>query len=173
MKPEEAIKGLAEEARRIGHQHADQASAWERTLEAKAELLQAIIDAVKPALQAICSRVVLKKETPGGERADVVATWTGIRIAGGLGDARALYLTVGGVLMEVDYIWGGGWEWQGKWCPQTVRHTITEFDIEPMIESLTQALVAQAKGGAQKRTELLQVHAVQLQAVATLLRGIR
>jgi len=173
MKPEEAIRGLAEEARRIGKQHSDQASAWEKALKAKAEFLLAIIDAIRPALPAICSRVVLKKDAPDGRRGDQAATWTGVCVAGGLGDARALYLNSEGVLVEVDYIWGGGWEWEGKWCPLTVAHTVTEYEVEPIIDRLAQLLVAQARGSAPHRTAQLTAIAAKFEALTILLRGSR
>lgn len=169
MTTEEAIRGLAEEARRIGKQHTAQASAWEEAVRAEADLLAAIIHAVEPALGAVCSRVEMK------QRAGLLtpAPWKGVRLAGSLMEGRLLYLNEAGALIEMNISWGKHDSWEGKWCPMTARHVVIGFKLETIIDALTRALSQQHKGGAAARTAILESRAAQLQVVTSMLRGLK
>jgi hypothetical protein len=170
MTTEEAIKGLAEEAQKIGQQHQAQASAWEQQLQAQAVLLDAVLGAIWPALPAICSRVELKRQAGIG----TPAPWKGVRVGGSLTDGRALYLNEHGALVDLNYtLKGNGNEWSAAWCPITTRHTVTEWNVADIIENLTRAMMQQQKGGWAERTAIMQSRAAQLQVVASMLRGMK
>jgi hypothetical protein len=171
MTTEEAIKGLAEEARRVGKQHAAQVSAWENEMQAKAELLAAVIHAIGPALEAISGRVEIEQAGNGTMLSP--APFRGVRIAGGLSEACAIYLTEHGVLMKVEYIWSNGRDWRGKWAPVNARYAITEFEVEGMIDRLAAVLEQQKAGSAQKRTAQLETRAAQLRTMVLALRGMK
>jgi hypothetical protein len=170
MKPEDAIRDLSEHARRIGIRHADQTSAWENQLAAKAEVLAAVVEAAKPALDALCSPVAIRGRVGG---ATEPMPWRGLCLAGGRPDGRALYLNEHAALVEVDFTYVDGTRWESKWCPVTPRHVITEFELADLLDRLAEAMNAQLKGAAPERTEKLLARAAQLQAVALLVRGIR
>jgi methionine synthase II (cobalamin-independent) len=167
----EAIEKIADTARQVGKAHDRQAGAWTAAIEARAKLLDGVLEAVRPAIAAIVSRV---------PRSGAVRTvtdyfeWKGIQVDGDAApgiDARQLVLNDQGTLVELVFAWEGKKaEWIARWCPVTSRHAVGEYDLARVVRVLGAALVAQAGGKSAMTTAVMLTKAHRLEAIATLLQ---
>lgn len=196
MGDKQVINELAEQAKKVGRQQTDYDEAWDAEHRARAELLQAVLDSVRPALRAICNRVVIKGTSSAAGSTTDAALWRGLLVSsepsgGGpkvvpiAGDRHRgryagsdLLLNDEGVLVEIVYegtysnVKGEISSWEGKWCPLTCRHAITEYSADKIIDRLTTALLDSAKGASPMRTAMLLSRAEHLRAVTVMLKSV-
>lgn len=188
------LHDLGDRARRVARDRSDYDGAYNEAKAARADLLTAIIDAVKPALPALCSGVPLLWSYPKISEGPVIRALQltqprgpafPVRFALATDSRRgryggtALYLTDHGQLIDMSF--DGPWSdvpgevssWEAKWSPLTAQQATEEYDIHEIIDRLTTALVEEAKGKRPMRTASLLTRARQLQALTTMLRGMK
>lgn len=189
------ISKIASQAAHVASVHADLTSARSAEEQAEAELLDALIAAVKPALPALSSRIVASERTTGiaTDRQRDAKTWReekGLCVTGTPGPARAggrdtrgeykgydLFLLADGTWLELAY--EGSWSnWQGESCLwSTTSRKLTSLDVAreyddvpALVERIEKALAAYANGNATKRAQAARSRAEELRAVLTLIR---
>lgn len=166
---------------------------WERAIEkerkAKAELFKDIVAAAAVALINISSVIISEESIEGGRQ----QTQYFIKHRGLLLHAGIKRIPVQGT--DQTFTWGGhSWfllstgeiaqvKYTGDWTPHVSRYTASlqhapvealikdVRDIDPMIETIWHALVAQAEGRKSEMIERVLDSAARIDAIITLLRG--
>lgn len=187
---------LADLAAKVADQHGTMQAAIDEEREAEAQLLGQIVDAIRPALKALSSRL------KASERVwwpDNVSTATeqgfheerGVRLAGtgperdhprandGAIEGTDLVLLEDGTFARLD--WSGSWtRWQGRTSEESstltrlsLRDVADEWDAETIAGDLAERLQAQLEGKASKTTQAARDRAKKLRSVSTLLDGGR
>lgn len=189
-----SIADLASTATAVGAQHTAMTAAIDSERAAEAALLEAAIDAVRPALRALSSRLQSRYYCTSGangcnpvERADHF-TDRGLVLVddygsqkdrtGNRGDYRGTRLVVlsDGQLARLER--GGSWShWQGEDNEFDVTLTLVtplqavkQYALADILASLRDALQRQLDGAAPKRTAAAQARAEKLTAIAALAR---
>jgi hypothetical protein len=186
MEPEKIAKEIGAQARAVAKQREDYDAAHLEEKVARAFMLERVVDEVKPALRALCSRVAVSGVvTKSGEHTDP-ATFRALRLWGetllqsqfGVGhdDAVAVYLTDHGDLTSASYHgdWhpGGVWKWEVEFALLTPGKAIElAGDVAPMLDAVARALEQEAKGAAVARTARLKEKAERIRAAALLMRS--
>lgn len=192
----EAIGALAPE---VGEAHAALRSALADKRRYEGKLLDSIVEMVRPALNAIASRVQIGEAFYSGEHNGETKTYSsafkGAALAGpgvvrekdrdggftGAYTGRTLYLTAAGSWVELTYD-GSFNQWQGSrchWQATETRHAdgaavvAAGFDVEEIVRTLAQLLREQASGNASRRAARIRNEAERLDAVRILLDGGR
>jgi hypothetical protein len=162
----------------------------------KAKLLESVIQALKPALPAMCSVVGLSQTYSQAGATTDPAGWRGLYLAGdgptgfeaavvgkkadrGRYIGERLMLRQDGVLVLLTY--DGPWStvpgevssWRATERVMTSVEALGSYDIETLIGALQEALAAQAGGGSPRRAAALREKAERLKALATLVRSWR
>lgn len=161
-----SLPGLADQANRTAKQLSD-SIANERA--AIVELLDAVVEYVRPGLDAICSRVIVARANGN----PVYSMWRGIAVAEM--KESALILCADGHWMALHYgRVSAGSDWCAT-CHQLDTRGVAELrpDVGEIARSLANALQRFAGGAASKRAQQADDMASRVRAVATLLQGDR
>ena len=188
------LEGLRTQAERVNEQHVAMETAYSAAREAEAELLTAIIAAVRPGLRALCSRLESSREVVG--HGDVnrqryttrhFKNWRGVVVAGdgrrednprdnrGCWEGSELVLREDGSLVELSYEgdwsrWqGSNWGWRATLTVLTPLQAVADYEVEAVADRLAGLLQRQLDGRAAKRTQAAQNRAARLHALAALL----
>lgn len=181
-------------AQQVAVQHAEYKEAIASERAAEVQVLEQVIALVKPALRALCGRIVATYDVShhadvnygGGVCKTTSREERGFCIAG---DARAyedtpqansggyegqgLWLLADGTLAEI--AWSGNWSrWQGSsWGYASVLHPVTfsarEWKLNECLESIESALAKQLAGNKPAVTEAALARATKLRAAVVLL----
>jgi hypothetical protein len=146
--PAPDIAGLAEKAKAAAQALEAQRAAFKEEMEAEGQLLERVVETVRPALPAIVTR------TSRGFRGALVAIESG----------AALYLLEDGGFVEVS---GARVGWRAF---PDLPSVLLDWDPEPIIESLTRLVEAQLTGRGPSTADA-RARAAKLSAVAKLLDG--
>ena len=185
---------LAELARQVAEQHDTMNEAFEEERAAEAALLEKIVDAVRPALKALSSRLKASERTWWPTSTETATERTdhperGIKVDGdgpvrdhprandGAVSGQDLVLLEDGTFAVLD--WSGNWtRWQGRTSSEestltriTARDVVENYDAENIAQTLVDRLEAQVKGKAPKTTQAARDRAEKLRSVSTLLGG--
>jgi hypothetical protein len=189
----EQIERIASTAERAGEQAARQEQAFSELESAEAALLDATVEAAKPGLRAVSSRIQIghRQWWPDGSVCtndeDQYLDGRGLRVEGGgpsednptANDGAVvgedLYLLEDGRWLGVTY--EGSWtRWQGRssgWTATTRELTSLEVASEwvaaSVIQTISSALESQVSGKREKATRKALERAEQVRAVTTLL----
>ena len=185
---------LAALATQVGEQHDTMAEAFEEERAAEAALLEKIVDAVRPALKALSSRLKASERTWWPTSTETATARTdhperGIKVDGdgpvrdhprandGAVSGQDLVLLEDGTFAVLD--WSGNWtRWQGRTSAEestltriTTRDVVDTYNAENIAQNLVDRLEAQLTGRAAKTTQAARDRAEKLQAVSRLLGG--
>lgn len=186
------ITEIAKLAQAAAANHEALTSALNDEREAEAAVLTAAIDAAKPALGAVCSRIKKHVASTDGNNGcnpvkrieyyehrglelvdDIYRRGDSSGNRGVYGGTR-LYLLATGELAVATA--SGDWSrWQGEWDTLdiefkavTPREAMDTFELKECLESLSKALREQAEGKAPERAKAAKARAEKLRAMATL-----
>ncbi|HRY43420.1 MAG TPA: hypothetical protein P5164_05680 [Thermoanaerobaculia bacterium] len=185
---------LASLAANVAAQHDEMTVAMEEERAAEERLLGQLVEAVRPALRALSSRLLASERTFWP---DNVSTATekdyhedrGVRLAGsgperdhpranrGAIEGLDLVLLDDGTFARLD--WSGHWSrWQGEedleestLARVSLRDVVDGWDVDQLAAALHERLEAQMTGRAPKRTASARQRAEKLAAVSSLLKG--
>ena len=189
---EQAVEKITNLSRSVAEQHATMEAAFDEERAAEEELLEKIVDASRPALRALSSRILASERVFWP---DSVSTATersfhderGVRLDGngperdhprandgGIGGTD-LVLLDDGTFVRLD--WTGTWtRWQGRTSEETstltritLRDVVETWDVDVIAATLSERLEAQATGRASKTTASARQRTEKLRAVAALL----
>lgn len=192
---DDTIQKIAQQAPAVADEHAALEAAAAESDTAEAALLASVIEAVRPALRALASRVLVGEVTHGAgshlcRTSKTYASWRGVLVAGddeaedddsrqndGAYEGTGLYLDTEGILREVS--WSGHWSrWQGstrraegaerRVTPYSVVQEWQAGTVATIVESLSRALAAQ-NGTRGKATKAATERASRFRALAALL----
>lgn len=183
---------LANLAANVAAQHDEMTAAVEEERAAEERLLGQLVEAVRPALRALSSRLLASERTFWP---DNVSTATekdyheerGVRLAGsgperdhpranrGTIEGLDLVLLDDGTFARLD--WSGHWsKWQGEGDLEestltrvSLRDVVDGWDVDQLAATLHERLEAQMAGRAPKRTASARERAEKLRAVSSLL----
>ncbi|HPA50134.1 MAG TPA: hypothetical protein PLP50_00915 [Thermoanaerobaculia bacterium] len=183
---------LANLAANVAAQHDEMTAAVEEERAAEERLLGQLVEAVRPALRALSSRLLASERTFWP---DNVSTATekdyhderGVRLAGsgperdhprandGGIEGTDLVLLEDGTFARLD--WSGSWSrWQGAASHEdsaltriSLRDVVDGWDVDQLAAALHERLEAQMAGRAPKRTASARERAEKLRAVSSLL----
>jgi hypothetical protein len=181
-------------APQVAEQSAELESAIDAERSAEAAVLERAITLAKPALKAVCSRVVRKDHDTSGRdgchRVEIVehfdrqgiALYTGIkRVRDETGNSGhylgdKLVLWADGTLSRLEA--SGSWSlWQGSWDrldyeerPVTPREAMDEYELSGLLESLAGSLRQQLTGKAPEKAKAARARAEKLDAILELVK---
>jgi len=189
------VEALARQAHAIGTSHAANEDAWTQDRAARGELLDAIVDAIGPALRACSSRITCEFTQSS---AGITQKYLGVPgiYAGTTGPMKDiphpeieprgngrgrykgsdLFLMVDKTWLELSY--AGPWttiEGEIGRCIATTRtlgsvDVINEYNISNVVDSLAEALTREARGKRATRTAQLLERADRMRALTKLIR---
>jgi hypothetical protein len=166
------LKQLRSTAAAVGAQTTALDIAGTDAAMAKGELLDAVIDAIRPALRAICSRVVTGNTVRAGICMADWASWRGVWISGK--DKTGLYLTANGDFVVLRY---KDMQVTCGWAAEEINIDATQaaadYGLPSILESLDDALDSQATGAAPTRAASLRNTAERLRALCKLVQSWR
>jgi hypothetical protein len=139
---------LATKATKVAELAARQKAAFDEEREAKEVVLRAALDAVRPALEAISSRLTDDLRGVVLARAET-------------GPVRTLFLLSDGDLIGFGNV---------NLMELSVSEALGHFDLNEILESLDRALQAQLSGNAELRIEQAEARAEKLRALVLLAR---
>lgn len=187
----EAINKINELTPIVTEVHGDMTAAIVSERDAEGEVLTKVIEKVKPALRAICGRVVLNERTFWVNvliERETGKTMRGLHLDGseseeedyprgnqGNYEGCGLFLRDDGQLVEVT--WTGHWtRWQGRSSAfeaevtvVTPREAMDDWKLSACVESIAKALEQVNTGNAKVVTQKARERAEKLAAVAKLL----
>jgi len=191
---EQAVEKITNLARSVAEQHSTMEAAFAEERAAEEDLLEKLVDAVRPALKALSSRLKASETTFWPTSAEIATEKTyhperGVRLDGngperdhprandgGIGGTD-LVLLVDGTFARLD--WTGAWtRWQGRTSEET--STLTRLDLDAVVETwdvdeiaatLSERLEAQLAGRSGKTTASALERAERRRAVARLAGG--
>ena len=165
-------------------------AAFTNDRSARAEFLAGVIEAVRPALRAICSRVLVGSTTsPAGTTTDP-AGFRGLFLTAegpfkktvgdnqrGRFEGKSLVLRDDGSLCELVY--QGPWsevrgeitKWVAEVVPRSASDVGEDWDVDDVTEWIADALRAQAKSAMPSRAKAMNEQAERLWAAVRLIRG--
>jgi hypothetical protein len=190
------LKELRATAEAVGAQTAALDVAGLDASMASAELLAAVLDALRPALRAICSPVAVYSTTTGAGTTTEPSGWRGLYLAGdgpqivgrhqlddgavrGRYGGERLMLRDDGQLVVLRYEgpWSNVYRETSSWTATAAvvdaGAAAGRYDVPGILDALAQALAAQARGGAPARAAKLREKAERLQALVILVRSWR
>lgn len=169
MEKDKIIGQLKQQATAVATMRERYDAAGEAVKVASAELLEAVVDAVKPALKAICNRV--DAAWSEDEQKATPATFRGFWMWGQTGKA-SIYLTDRGDLVGAKYSCYPSGDWTAEFDLLTSRQVVDVLgaDLAKALDLIGLGLAAQAKGDAAKQTKAFDVRAERIRAAAILLR---
>lgn len=191
---EQAVEKITNLSRSVAAQHATMEAAFDEERAAEEELLEKLVETVKPALRALSSRLKASETTfwPTSTETSTEKTYhpeRGVRLDGngperdhprandgGIGGTD-LVLLDDGTFARLD--WTGTWtRWQGRTSEETstltritLRDVVETWDVDEIAATLSERLEAQLAGRATKTTAASKDRAEKLRAVAALLGG--
>jgi hypothetical protein len=191
---EQTVSQIASLSLTVAEQHNRLTSAIGEERQAAAALLEKIVDASRPALRALSSRILASERVFWP---DSVSTATersfhderGVRLAGsgpkrdyprandGAVEGTDLYLLADGTFARLE--WEGSWtKWQGRaseetstLTPITALEVVADWPLEDVVDELAERLRHQLAGRAEKTTATAIFRAERLRAVSTILGG--
>ena len=189
---EQAVEKITNLARSVAEQHATMEAAFAEERAAEEDLLEKIVDAVRPALKALSSRLKASERMWWPTSVETATEKTyhperGVRLAGNGPERdhpRANDGSIGGtdlVLLDDEAFarldWTGTWtRWQGRTSEETstltritLRDVVETWDVDEIAATLCERLEAQAAGRASKTTASARQRTEKLRAVAALL----
>jgi hypothetical protein len=191
---EQAVEKIATLSRSVAEQHATMEAAFDEERAAEEELLEKLVDAVRPALRALSSRLKASETTLWPTSTETSTEKTshperGVRLDGngperdhprandGSIGGTDLVLLDDGTFARLD--WTGTWtRWQGRTSEETstltritLRDVVETWDVDEIAATLSERLEAQLAGRATKTTAASKDRAEKLRAVAALLGG--
>jgi len=180
---------LGQRAREIAHQREERDEAWADVRAANAEVLGAVLEAIRPAARSLGGQVPIScTVTPEGTSTES-APWRGLWLCGmgpavtqkagdvGRYGGSRYYLRDAGDLMILEYT--GKWStangeashWDASARVVSPTEVLAESALEPILDVLAKALEAQLGGASAKRAVQLKEKAERLRALSTLLRS--
>ncbi len=190
----DTISTLDTLSRTVAEQHGALQTAIADEREAEAQLLEKIVDAVRPALKALSSRIRATERVfwPDSVSTATEETWHAERavpilVSGPQHDhpradegaivGRDLVLLTDGTFARLD--WSGNWtRWQGRTSAEESTLTristldvVQTWNVEDVATKLRVLLEAQVNGKAPKTAQAARDRAEKLRAVAQLLGG--
>lgn len=190
------LKSLQEEAKIVGRHGAELDAALTNVAAARAEMMTAIVEAVRPALRALSSRVALSShESPAGILSEPAA-WRGIYLDGdgpkltrnapvmggyvrGRWGGNRLMLRDDGALVVLTY--DGAWTnvpgELSSWTAQAIEidagTAAAKYDVTAILDRLMEATMAQAKGASPRRAAEARGEAERWRQAAQIIRSSR
>jgi hypothetical protein len=192
---ESKLKQLRSTAAAVGKQAAALDVAGTDASLAKGELLAAVIDAIKPALRAICSKVAIGSTITDAGTTTEPASWRGLYLAGdgpclvdrktspdgirGRWGGDRLMLRADGHLVTLRY--QGPWtnvrgevsKWTAEAIPTDAVSATGRWNLDVMIGSISNAVMAQANGASPRRAAQLRESAERIRALVVLVQSWR
>lgn len=148
---------------------------------ASAELLTAVVEAVRPALRAVSSRIIIARVTSGAGMTDTTLDEPGLYLAS-TGPAPAtpgkadLFLCREGSFVLLGYDdeveVGGVKRWKAAVVELGVHDVIEMFPLAVVMDAIARALAAQASSNTPRRTKQIEDQAARLRALVTLVRSL-
>lgn len=157
---------------------------------ASVELLDAVVEAVRPALRAMSSRIVTSRVTSGAGTTETALDEPGLYLTciGPPRDRPGPYATAGSwqgtdlfLCREGSFVmlsYDGELDRAGvsKWAAAVVelatRDIVDMFPLPVVLDAIARAMSAQANGNTTKRTEQIRNQADRLRALVTLVRSL-
>lgn len=189
----DTVSNLDTLARSVAEQHCTMQAAIEDERAAEKQLLEKLVDAVRPALKAICNRIKASERTWWPTSVETATEKKyhperGLFLDGtgperdfprandGLVSGRDLLLLDDASFAVLD--WTGTWSrWQGRTSEETSTLTrltladvVDEWDVDEIAATLSERLEAQLAGRAGKTTASARERAERLRAVAALVK---
>lgn len=199
MEKNKIVEELGKQAAAVGAARERYDGAGADVKIASAELLDAVVDAVKPALRAMGNRVTVAWDEDG--QVPTVATFRALHLWGNSnpcdasapacnnpdctyhGDCqvrrqaeaagdRGLYLTEHGDLILAKYSTEPNGSWQAEYELQTSRQVVDMVGdgLNKILDIIGVSLSAQARGAAGRKTAIFATKADRIRAAAVLLR---
>lgn len=193
----EKLRGLAAQAKAIGDRRTEVDAAWAEDRAARADLLSAVVDAIRPALRSCGSRIAYNytksREGATHKHMEVAGIYVGSATnktkaqpgpeytVRGEGRGRFigsdLFLLVDGTWLELTY--AGPWSevpseinhWRGERRSLGAVDVIGEYDVAMVMDALAAALAKEATGARAARKTTLTERAGRMRALATLVRS--
>jgi hypothetical protein len=195
IEQQQHINTITQLAPAVAAAHADFTDAQTQERAAEAALLQRVLELVKPALPALCSRMVAKYRLSGIGTASHAESTIYMKTERSLcvgGDDRAVWGGYGHVnagniygrgrlllqdgtfaILKYDGHWsnwqGAGAEYETTLVPFTLDRVVRKWDVASVIERIAKALEAQHKGRLSQRSEDARGNAERLVALAKLI----
>lgn len=186
------IENIAAKAAQVGSEYETSQAAIAERDAAEANLLEALIERIRPALRALSSRIQSRERTWWPDNAST-ATETdhfserGLCVAGGgvkrdhpranagSYEGTDLWLLTEGRFAEVTY--SGHWSrwqgaasaWEASLTSRTTAQIAHDYDVDEIVATISEAL-DKATGSREKTTTKARERAEQIRAVTTLLR---
>lgn len=159
---------------------ADAAIADKKT--ASVELLDQVVDAVRPALRALSSRITIARSTSStGTTTDKTLDEPGLYLAS-TGPAPAtpgkadLFLCREGSFVLLGYDdeveVGGVRRWQAAVVELASRDVVDMFPLPVVLDAIARAMAEQVNGNSARRTKQIVDQAARLRALVTLVRSL-
>lgn len=190
---EQAVEKITNLSRSVAEQHATMEAAFAEERAAEEELLEKVVDAVRPALKALSSRILATERTWWPTSVETATDRSfhperGVRLDGngpvrdhprandGAVEGEDLVLLEDGTFARLD--WSGTWtRWQGRTSEETstlTRLTLAEvvetWDVDQLAARLHDLLEQHLAGRATKTTAAARERAGRLRAVAALMK---
>ena len=190
---EPAVEKITNLSRSVAEQHATMEAAFEEERAAEEELLEKVVDAVRPALRALSSRLKATERTWWPTSVETATEKTyhaerGVYVAGN-GPERDFPRANDGTVVGSDLVlledgtfarldWTGTWtRWQGRTSEETSTLTrlsyaqvVSDFDVDEIAARLHELLEQHLAGRATKTTASARDRAEKLRAVAALMK---
>ena len=189
---EQAVEKITTLSRSVAEQHATMETAIAEERAAEEELLEKVVDAVRPALKALSSRILATERTWWPTSVETATDKSfhperGVRLDGngpvrdhprandGAVEGEDLVLLEDGTFARLD--WSGTWtRWQGRTSEETstlTRLTLAEvvetWDVDQLAARLHELLEQHLAGRATKTTASARERTAKLRAVSALL----
>lgn len=165
------LTNLRRRSELAGENKARNAAAQGEEFEAEAELLRRVLDAVRPALPALCRRV---KQSETKTTGVIYLGTAGVMIAGlepkaGASTESVWLMADGSLLLLSSVAFDGGWKSTTE--DVDVDTVATMFVVEAIVGHLSHLVDAQLAGKLDRRTAEAEKHASKLRAICRLLEG--
>lgn len=158
---------------------------------ASVELLDAVVEAIRPALRALASRIVIERVESSAGKTEKTLDEPGIyvssvgvpildrpgpRPAAGRWQGTDLFLCREGSFVMLSYDGevdrAGVSKWGAAVVELTTRDVVDMFNLTVVMDAIARAMAEQAGGNTGKRTEQMRAQATRLRALVTLVRSI-
>jgi hypothetical protein len=190
------LKRIRATAERVERDHAELDAAGAVLHEANAALLEATVEAHRPALRALASVVGASGTSSGAGTTVEPMPWRGVWLGGegptliaresagplmarGRHGGTRLILDTAGTFVELSY--EGPWSnvpgevssWTASVALLNSRTVVERYNVNVILDRLAAALLAQANGVSPERAVLLREKADRIQALTKLIRSWR
>lgn len=185
------LTALAEQARGVAADVEENTVAKADKRSAAAQLLSGVVDAVRPALRAMSSRIVIARVSSGAGKTERTLDEPGVYLASlhapvpltpgpqvmaGTWQGTDLFLTRDGSFAMLSYDGvheaGGVSQWEAAIVELRVEDVVEMFPLAVTLDAIARALTAQVGSNLGRRTKQIEEQAERLRALASLTRSL-